>query len=534
MALNKLVKGATKIKMAPPKDKYVGPILQDTSTSRHSMQEAVQLLGQRIAGSNEWTIVFKSLIMLHLMIQYSEQSEARGFDDDDDYYGGNRRKGDGSPILDYMSRNLDFFNSTRKILSSSKWSRDDIKVIERYNQYLKIRCKEYDLCNGTDYVKVGFNIAMKYRRERSQQNLGNKNISISTELDHVESLENTITALIKNRFSQIDLQNDLILYTFKMLVTDLLPLYNSLNGGVIALLESFFELDRAEAKRTLELYKSFVDLTDHVVNYLKIGKSVGLKIPVIKHITTKLISSLEDHIRNEERGGAKLNSQRKVSSNTTAYGDESSRNANQPGTLQRSETTSSMAQQKLEQIREQKKILEQQLQNQQVLITPTVPQEPYVNNPFTPSAADTFSFEPTGSNPFAPQMTSPQMMMQQQQPQAQPQQPMQTSPMPMVQQGTSMYVGNQMFGFTGGNVNGIQQQSPQQPLAQQPLRTGSNNPFALENMAQYETVDNPFGTAHMPTIQEVDMQQMQMQQPVTYAMIPVQITNPFQQQQQQM
>ncbi|XDT40062.1 ANTH domain [Nakaseomyces glabratus] len=534
MALNKLVKGATKIKMAPPKDKYVGPILQDTSTSRHSMQEAVQLLGQRIAGSNEWTIVFKSLIMLHLMIQYSEQSEARGFDDDDDYYGGNRRKGDGSPILDYMSRNLDFFNSTRKILSSSKWSRDDIKVIERYNQYLKIRCKEYDLCNGTDYVKVGFNIAMKYRRERSQQNLGNKNISISTELDHVESLENTITALIKNRFSQIDLQNDLILYTFKMLVTDLLPLYNSLNGGVIALLESFFELDRAEAKRTLELYKSFVDLTDHVVNYLKIGKSVGLKIPVIKHITTKLISSLEDHIRNEERGGVKLNSQRKVSSNTTAYGDESSRNANQPGTLQRSETTSSMAQQKLEQIREQKKILEQQLQNQQVLITPTVPQEPYVNNPFTPSAADTFSFEPTGSNPFAPQMTSPQMMMQQQQPQAQPQQPMQTSPMPMVQQGTSMYVGNQMTGFTGGNVNGIQQQSPQQPLAQQPLRTGSNNPFALENMAQYETVDNPFGTAHMPTIQEVDMQQMQMQQPVTYAMIPVQITNPFQQQQQQM
>ena len=91
-----------------------------------------------------------------------------------------------------------------------------------------------------------------------------------------------------------------------------------------------------------------------------------------------------------------------------------------------------------------------------------------------------------------------------------------------------------MSGFTGGNVNGIQQQSPQHPLAQQPLRTGSNNPFALENMAQYETVDNPFGTAHMPTIQEVDMQQMQMQQPVTYAMIPVQITNPFQQQQQQM
>lgn len=531
MTLSKLVKGATKIKMAPPKQKYVEPILQQSSGSRHSMQEVVQLLGQRIQGSNEWTIVFKALVVLHLMIQDNEMRGTDGYDDD------RRRKEDGSVILDYMTRNMDFFNGTRKILSSSKWSRDDVKVIERYNQYLKIRCKEYDLCGGTDYVKVGFNIAMKYRRARSQQNLDStKPVSIATELDHVESLENTISALIKNRFSQVDLQNDLILYSFKLLVADLLPLYNSLNEGVIALLESFFELNKSEAKRTLELYKSFVDLTDYVVKYLKIGKSVGLKIPVIKHITTKLISSLEDHIRNEEAG---VRPSQRTTSGQQQQQQQQHSTTSPDTTLHRSDTTKSMAQQKLEQIREQKKQLEQQLQNQQVLITPTVAQDQFTNNPFSPN--DAFSFEATGNNPFAlsstqQQMVSPQqqqMMSPQQQQMVSPQQQQMISPQ---QQQTGMFAGNTQItpGYTGAGFGGYTQGviPQQQAPVQQPMRTASNNPFSVENMAQYEQqqMENPFGG--MPTIQEVDTNP-QLQQQVTYAMIPVQITNPFAQQPQQ-
>lgn len=509
MGLEKLVKGATKIKMAPPKPKYVEPILQQ-SGSRHAMQEVIRLLGQRIQGSHEWTIVFKALVVLHLLVQHSGAGNV-----DDDYRGGDQGH-DGSAVLDHMARNMDFFNGTRKILSSSKWSRDDVKVIERYNQYLKIRCKEYDLCGGVDYVKVGFNIAMKYRRARNPQQHqldSSKPVSIATEMDHVESLQNTISALIKNRFSQMDLQNDLILYAFRLLVADLLPLYNSLNEGVIALLESFFELSRPEAKRTLELYKTFVDLTDYVVKYLKTGKAVGLKIPVIKHITTKLISSLEDHIKSEETG----RNQRVASRAQSGAQRSASHNATEAG-LQRNDddddNTRSTAQQKLEQIREQKKQLEQQLQNQQVLITPTVVQDQFTNNPFTQNEA--FTFEAAG-NPFA--MTSPQQQPLQQQPiQQQPiQQPLQQQPLQQ-QQPHLQQQQQQMMGYNQG-------------VPQQIMRT-STNPFSVENMAHYEQnqmqnqVPNPFGGHAMPTIQED-------QQPVTYAMIPVQITNPFVQQQPQ-
>lgn len=179
----------------------------------------------------------------------------------------------------------------RKISHTTKWSSNDMRALQRYDEYLKTRCEEYGRL-GMDHLRDNY----------SSLKLGSKNqLSMDEELDHVESLEIQINALIRNKYSVSDLENHLLLYAFQLLVQDLLGLYNALNEGVITLLESFFELSIEHAKRTLDLYKDFVDMTEYVVRYLKIGKAVGLKIPVIKHITTKLINSLEEHLREETK-----------------------------------------------------------------------------------------------------------------------------------------------------------------------------------------------------------------------------------------
>lgn len=81
---HRLVKGATKIKMAPPKTKYTDPILLGTTNER-DFGEIVNALEERINDS-AWTVVFKSLAVAHLMI----------------------RDGDKDIALKYFSRNLDF------------------------------------------------------------------------------------------------------------------------------------------------------------------------------------------------------------------------------------------------------------------------------------------------------------------------------------------------------------------------------------------------------------------------------------------
>lgn len=447
----KLVKGATKIKMAPPKAKYVDPILMGTSDPGE-FREIVRALDSRI-NDTAWTIVYKSLIVVHLII----------------------REGDKDAGLKYYSNHLSFFQLS-EITKSAKWSSGDIRALERYNNYLKIRCKEYGHISK-DYVRDGY---------YSLKSVNGNGIGVS--LDHVESLEIQISALIKNRYSQFDLNNDLLLCGFKLLVQDLLSLYNALNEGIITLLESFFELSHGDAERTLELYKQFVDLTEHVVKYLKAGKSVGLKIPVIKHITTKLIRSLEEHLREDERNHETF----------AAIAEEPA--AGTPST-----SATSLAQKKLEQIRKQKTLLQQQLQNQQLLVSPSVPQQPY--NPFGNQQQETFSFE-----------QQPQL-----QAQAQAQVPqstgnpfiIQAQTQPQMQQ-TGFYATNTQLtpSFTGAGFGGYTNANMQASNLV-PVATGANNPFSVVQSQQQnlpQDMANPFGQQQALQEQMTMSPQVQIQQ----------------------
>lgn len=470
----KLVKGATKIKMAPPKQKYVDPILSGTSSAR-GLQEITHALDIRLSDT-AWTIVYKALIVLHLMIQQGEKDVT----------------------LRHYSHNLDVFQ-LRKISHTTKWSSNDMRALQRYDEYLKTRCEEYGRL-GMDHLRDNY----------SSLKLGSKNqLSMDEELDHVESLEIQINALIRNKYSVSDLENHLLLYAFQLLVQDLLGLYNALNEGVITLLESFFELSIEHAKRTLDLYKDFVDMTEYVVRYLKIGKAVGLKIPVIKHITTKLINSLEEHLREEtkrQRGEPSEPQQDRKPS--TAISSTSSHNINS------NDKNKSIAQKKLEQIREQKRLLEQQLQNQQLLISPTVPQDAY--NPFGSQQQDlnndTFSFEPTQPQMTAqvPQPTANPFLIPQQQQQALQLTSASTMPQPseiqitpnLNNQQTGMYASNLQYtpNFTGSGFGGYTttENNAMMTGTLDPTKTGSNNPFSLENIAReqqqqnFQNSPNPF------------------------------------------
>ncbi|CAD6625469.1 AMH_1a_G0022100.mRNA.1.CDS.1 [Saccharomyces cerevisiae] len=470
----KLVKGATKIKMAPPKQKYVDPILSGTSSAR-GLQEITHALDIRLSDT-AWTIVYKALIVLHLMIQQGEKDVT----------------------LRHYSHNLDVFQ-LRKISHTTKWSSNDMRALQRYDEYLKTRCEEYGRL-GMDHLRDNY----------SSLKLGSKNqLSMDEELDHVESLEIQINALIRNKYSVSDLENHLLLYAFQLLVQDLLGLYNALNEGVITLLESFFELSIEHAKRTLDLYKDFVDMTEYVVRYLKIGKAVGLKIPVIKHITTKLINSLEEHLGEEtkrQRGEPSEPQQDRKPS--TAIGSTNSHNNNS------NDKNKSIAQKKLEQIREQKKLLEQQLQNQQLLISPTGPQDAY--NPFGSQQQDlnndTFSFEPTQPQMTAqvPQPTANPFLIPQQQQQTLQLTSASTMPQPseiqitpnLNNQQTGMYASNLQYtpNFTGSGFGGYTttENNAMMTGTLDPTKTGSNNPFSLENIAReqqqqnFQNSPNPF------------------------------------------
>ncbi|KAM9889158.1 hypothetical protein OXX79_012347, partial [Metschnikowia pulcherrima] len=68
----KIVKGATKLKVAAPKPKYLEPILMATSMTHQVASEnfvtIMRTLNERLQDSS-WSVVYKALLVIHIMIR---------------------------------------------------------------------------------------------------------------------------------------------------------------------------------------------------------------------------------------------------------------------------------------------------------------------------------------------------------------------------------------------------------------------------------------------------------------------------------
>jgi hypothetical protein len=85
-----------------------------------------------------------------------------------------------------------------------------------------------------------------------------------------------------------EINNEITLGAFALLVKDLLAMFQSLNEGVISVLDQYIEMSKIDAKDALQIYKKFVKQTEKVVDYLgaakKIQDRLGIVIPNLKHV----------------------------------------------------------------------------------------------------------------------------------------------------------------------------------------------------------------------------------------------------------
>lgn len=85
-----------------------------------------------------------------------------------------------------------------------------------------------------------------------------------------------------------EINNEITLSAFSLLVKDLLAVFKSLNEGVISVLDQYIEMSKIDAKDALQIYKKFVKQTEKVVEYLgaakKMQNRLSIVIPNLKHV----------------------------------------------------------------------------------------------------------------------------------------------------------------------------------------------------------------------------------------------------------
>ncbi|KAL9011723.1 MAG: hypothetical protein Q9173_003453 [Seirophora scorigena] len=261
-SFEKSVKGGTKIKLAAPKAKYVEHILVATHAGEAGVAEIFRALQNRLRDST-WTIVFKALIIVHLMI----------------------REGEPKVTLKYLA------DSPSK-LAISNFS--DVQAqgtnIRHYYSYVLSRAKAFR-DTKIDWVREG--------QGRLKKQTVDKGL-----LRETESVQTQINALLKCELLSTEPENEITLTAFRLLTMDLLILFGIMNEGTINVLEHYFEMSKYDAERAFKIYKNFGKQTDLVVRFLSVARqyenSTRLEIPKLKHAPTSLTSSLEEYLNDPD------------------------------------------------------------------------------------------------------------------------------------------------------------------------------------------------------------------------------------------
>ncbi|KAK6003008.1 hypothetical protein QM012_000853 [Aureobasidium pullulans] len=257
-SVEKSVKGGTKVKLAPPKSKYVEHILLATSGGEAGVAEIFRTLKERLRDTT-WTICFKALIIVHLMI----------------------KEGERDATLKYLAaapKNRLAINSYTDVQTQGQ-------NIRRYSNYLIQRAESF-ADTHVDHIR----------------NPGRmKTLSIAKGLlRETEAIQDQIRVLIKCDPLENEPENDISLMAFRLLTKDLLDLFTAMNEAVMNILSHYFELSKPDAEHAIGIYKTFAKQTDQVVQYLSIARQyehiTKLEIPKIKHAPTSLANSLQEYI----------------------------------------------------------------------------------------------------------------------------------------------------------------------------------------------------------------------------------------------
>ncbi|KAF5355356.1 hypothetical protein D9758_006098 [Tetrapyrgos nigripes] len=317
MSFEKIVKLACKPKAAPPKAKYLDPIIAATWSEDGAVHDVCKALSPRFREPNA-IVVFKALIVLHTMM----------------------RNGATDNVLSYLSSSevLRLRN-----VSAGNWEGYAApENLQNYAVYLDSRIRAYrDLKHDAIRVQAESNRDMRNSlvdddpppsrtRNRTPANngptrsktiMGRKLRVMTVEkglLRETKAVHRMIDTLVECRFYLDDLEDELTTTALRMLVKDLLILFQAGNEGVInvlgkimvsisahdfvliALPEHYFEMSHVDATEALAIYRHFCKQTDRVVEYLGVAKKLqnilNVPIPNLKHAPVSLAGALEEYL----------------------------------------------------------------------------------------------------------------------------------------------------------------------------------------------------------------------------------------------
>ncbi|KAJ1679703.1 hypothetical protein EV182_001507 [Spiromyces aspiralis] len=254
--MEKAVFKATRKDLVHPKLKHVRALIQMTWTGA-SPQELFMLLQDRF-GEAHWVIALKGLIVVHILMQ----------------------DGNGPLIYDYLARDPHALDMERFRDRQGTRSIEQTKNVRSYASYLNDRMLAFK-STRIDY--------MARRSTAGSQIYAPKITDTKFLLLEVSTVQKLLHSLFKSRFDTDTIDNETTFSAFRYMLRDALKLFQTMNEGVMKMLKLYFNMDDADMRRSLDLYKRFIRLTERMDEFLAAARRFeGAPISLAKDLADYL------------------------------------------------------------------------------------------------------------------------------------------------------------------------------------------------------------------------------------------------------